>query len=219
MNDDNAIPAEPLDLIYTNSGFLPHVALHQKGPIFLQESSRADFWLFGVMLLLAVGALLLPWNQRGLLNLRVKHFVAIGCLWGGICGLLPYFIRNRYGQNVTIDPAKETIRIQQRGLTVPLPTATTKITLPMKDVTILWSEVLALQICYQGGVPHSGYQLNLIRKHDGTVERYCLLKHTFRAYVAHLATRYQRAFGFKIVDHSRGRQQTVAGYGSQARRT
>ena len=202
MRDDKAIPAKPLELNYSNTGFLPHVGLYRKGEVFVQESSRVHFWFLGVMSALAVGALFLPWNKPALLGLQVRHVVAIGCLWGGICGLAPYFIRNRYAQVVTIDPAQKTIRIQQRGLTLAMPMVAGNITIPEMDVLIPWSELLALQICYQGGAEYPGYQLNLVRKHDGDIERHCLLQHAIRAYVAGLAAKYQKAFGFRIVDHT-----------------
>ena len=208
MTSDSDIPLDPLELNYSSHGILPHVGLHEKGRVFVQESSHSFFWFSGVMLLLAVGALFLPLNQEAMLNLRLKHILAIGCLWGGICGFAPYFVRNKYAQNITIDPKRKTVRVQQRGIDIALPMVKEKLTLPKVDMTFSLSEVLALQICHQKHRRFAGYQLNLVVEHDGTIQRHCLLKHAARVYVTGLANKYRRAFSFRIVDHSRVSQQS-----------
>jgi len=177
-----------LDIRYTSIGFVPHVGLHRRGGLYYQESSYSHLWFLGAMLFAAVAVALLPWQTVALGGLKLKYWISAGCIWTGICGVAPYFLRNALGQTILIDPQNETLCIRKRGV----------------QQTIRWREVIALQICYQCGTKDSkfaGYQLNLVWKDtNGTVKRHCLLKHVIKRNVVALGNAYVYSFRFNMID-------------------
>ena len=202
MNAAHDIPHDALNLHYNNIGFLPHVGLHHRNGLFYQESSRSHFWLSGSMLVAALVISLLPWETRAIVG-KLKYWVAGGCVWGGICGVVPYFIRNAYGQVITINPKEKTLAIRSADYVGTVP----------------WDQILGLQVCQQkvqGNSELNGCQLNLVWVEDGgTVRRYCLLKHTSRAFVVRLGRRYESLFAFRFLDPSPESQPDRATNGSQ----
>ena len=201
----NDIPAEPLDVRDNTWGFLPNIGLHGKQGVFHQESSYSYFWFLGVMLAAAAVVFMLPWETRTALG-KLKYWVGGGLIWGGICALVPYFVRNVLGQTIVIDPRKETVLIRERG----------------SEQLIPWSEIVALQVCYQpspGRRIGPGYQLNIAwRDQSGEVHRHCLLKHVIKRFVVSLGKRYSSRFGFEIVDHSRNEPTQASRVRGDARR-
>ena len=179
---------------YTSSGFLPDVGLHRHGDLFHQESSYSHFWFVGFMLVAALVTALLPWHTMADVGGKLKYWIAGFFVFGGICGFVPYFIRNACGQNITIDAKNKTLCITSNDLIERL----------------FWQQIMGLQICRQkvaGNSEMNGYQLNLVWKDaDGTMRRHCLLKHAVRAFVYRLGRRYESLFGFALIDHTRGSQ-------------
>lgn len=205
MTNVPEIPRGALNLPYNDGGFLPHVGLHRRGELFYQESSYSHFWLLGVMLAAAIVILLLPWSTMAGVGGKLKYWIAGICVWGGICGFVPYFIRNAWGQNVTIDPKRQRLSITSNDFCGQ----------------ISWQQIVGLQICRQkirGESELNGYQLNLVwLEANGTVRRHCLLKHAIKGFVVRLGRRYETLFDFKLIDHTRAGETDSAANDSQAR--
>lgn len=168
-------------------GFLPAIGLHRRGGVFYQESSYAHFWFFGVMIVFAGVLAALPWDTDANLGGKLKYWLAGFCVWGGICGLAPFFVRNAFGQTIIIDPRAETVQIRKRKA----------------RQTIAWRDVIGLQVC-----PHQisedskidRYELSLVWKDSsGSVQEHCLMRHVLRRPVITLGERYESCFGFRFV--------------------
>src|SRR5688572_11648793 len=143
------IPHQPLALNYNNGGFVPHVGLHRRAHLFYQESSYSHFWLAGSMFLAAFAITLLPWHTLALGGVKLKYYVALIGIWGGICAGVPYFIRNKFGQTIIIDPKQKILSIRSEE----------------RHETIQWQDIIGLQICHEripGNSKMTGYQLNLV---------------------------------------------------------
>ena len=194
MESTAEIPCEALDIHYNSSGFLPDIGLHRRGDLFCQESSYSHFWLLGVMLAGAVVMALLPWHTRADVGGELKYWIAGIFVFGGICGVVPHFIRNACGQNVTIHPKNKTLCITSSDF----------------NGKLSWEQIMGLQLCRQrvlGNSEMNGYQLNLVwTDARGNVRRHCLLKHSIRGFVFRLGKRYESLFSFKLIDHTRGSQ-------------
>jgi hypothetical protein len=191
MISSDDIPREALDIRYSNRGSFEHVELHHRNGLYFQESSYSHFWFFGVMLAAAGVALLLPWETRAIVG-KLKHWVAGILVWGGICGFVPYFIRNACGQRINVDPHNMTLRIASSDF----------------SGIVSWQQIIGLQICHQkvpGDSRLSGFQLNLVwAEAGGAVRRHCLLKHSIMAFVVRLGKHYESLFAFPLIDHTRG---------------
>jgi hypothetical protein len=203
MNPTAEIPREALSVHHNSSGFLPQVGLHRRGDLFRQESSYSHFWLSGVLLACAVVLALLPWHTRANVGGELKYWVAGILVFGCVCSVVPYFIRNAWGQTITIDPKKQTLCITTDDFSRKL----------------TWEQVIGLQICRRK-VPRdsemNGYQLNLVwRDAEGAVRRHCLLQHSLRGFAVRLARRYESLFAFRLIDHTRKSQPDGAASGSQ----
>jgi len=184
------IPIEPLELNYTNRGFLPHIGLHEKQGVFYQESSYSAFWFMGVMFVIAIIVAVLPWETEGAFG-KLKYWVSGGSIWGGLCGLAPYLMRNILGQTVVADPQKKIVFIKQQK----------------SNQQFQWDNIIALQVCYQPAPDPrvgSGYQLNIVWKDElGKVHRHCLLKHAIKKLVVSLGEKYSFLFKVELVDQSK----------------
>jgi hypothetical protein len=101
MTCDVEIPREPLEISYSNEGFLPHVALHKRGELFFHESSYSAWWMFGILL------------GTGIISLFIYPIAFLFFLFGAVCSLAPFFIRNSFGHTIIIDPEKQTLRIHR----------------------------------------------------------------------------------------------------------
>ena len=159
----------------TNTGFLPHVGLHRRGGIFYQESSYSFFWFCGVMLAAAAVLAVLPWDVDANLGGKLKYWLAGLCVWGGICGLAGFFVRNAFLQTIIINPQNQTLCIKRR------------IKRRITKQTIAWSDVIGLEVCRQRTPEDSkddGYRLNWVWKDSsGNMHQHCLLGHAIRRYV------------------------------------
>jgi len=203
MKSTAEIPREALELRYNSSGFLPDIGLHRRGGLFYQESSYSHFWLLGALLVGAVVMALLPWHTRADVGGELKYWIAGIFAFGGICGVVPHFIRNARGHNITVDPKNQTLCIASGDFSGKLS----------------WQQIMGLQICRQkvrGDSEMNGYQLNLVwTDAGGTVRRHCLLKHAVGRFVFRLGRRYESLFGFTLIDHTRDSQPGGAANGSQ----
>jgi len=176
---------------HTYTGFVPPIGLHRRGGVFYQESSYSFLWFFGVMIALAIGLAASPLETDANPGGKLKYWLAGICVWGGICGLGAFFVRNAFGQTIIINPQNQTLCIKRR------------IKRRITNQTIAWSDVIELQVCEQR-IPEDpkddGYRLNLVWKDSsGSVHRHCLLGHAIRRYVVALGERYESSFGFRVL--------------------
>ena len=98
---------------HTYSGFLPPVGLHCRGGVFYQESSYSFFWFFGVMFAAATVLAVLPWDVPANPGGKLKYWLAGFCVWGGICGLAGFFVRNAFLQTIIINPQNQPDTVHQ----------------------------------------------------------------------------------------------------------
>lgn len=170
---------------------MPDVGVHLHGKKLVQETSRS-VW-FGVAFLFVLAAIaLVPISRFGLgVPYYVQVLAAIGLAWGAICLLFgaPYMERN-FGQRVTVDLEKETVTIVRRD----------RRTGRDMETVISTAAVVGLQVL-QAPSEEGGFQLNLVwRKTSGGIERINLTANTFRKYVLRIATAYQRALGWSLLE-------------------
>jgi hypothetical protein len=174
------------------------VGIHRKGGIYRQESSYAQFWIVGVMLVSAVIVWLLApgGGSEGTNLLRPMCHVFSGVfVICAVAGIVPFFIRNATGQTILIDPRGRTVRIHGTA----------------DEILVSWDDVVALQICYSpdpeshSDVNTSGFQLNLVWKDsDSTQRRHCLSMQQTRHFITRLAKRYVDICGFRLIEELRG---------------
>lgn len=153
---------------------------------------------------LALVACFIPWDARTFLNIPVRYFIAVGCIWGGICGLAPYYIRNRIGQRIVIDTEAQTVTIHQRDTSnvasrvLSNPASILSAEPPtMPARSIRFEDVLAVQIAGDGP-----FQANLVYRDGETIVRHNLVSHGAKSFAESIADAYCEAGGFKLLDHS-----------------
>jgi hypothetical protein len=172
-----------------SSGFLQPMGLHRRGGVFYQESSYSHLWFFGIMIAIALVIAVLPWDTEANIGGKVKYWLTGMCVWGAICGLAPYFVRNAFGQTIIIDPKEQTLRIKKRKT----------------NQTVAWRDIIGLQVSEQktpGNSKMDYYQLNLLWNDCGNVREHSLLRHTIRRCVVALGKRYESCFGFRFIPAS-----------------
>ena len=187
MNTESGIPSQPLDLRYNHMGFLPHVALHRHGHVYHQESSYSHWWFLGIMLLAAVIIWLSPWQPEMACGHDLKWWITGALVWSGICGVVPYWVRNAFGQTIIIDTQEHVLTIRQRN----------------EHLRMAWADIIGLQICYQENTSDpdlNGYQLILVWKDaQAHLQRSCLLKHSIKKFVVRLGKEYSDRFHFDLI--------------------
>ncbi len=204
MSAGNVVPTEPLNISHVSTGFLPSVALHRRDSEWHHESSFAHFWFFGAMCVTALGTCCVPWDARAVFEIPVRYFIAAGCVWGGVCGLTPYFIRNRIGQRLVIDTNTRVITIHRRDtsklvaeiLSNPVSILTAD-PLALPTQTICFSDVLGVQLSGEGP-----FQANLVYHQGNDVLRHNLINDGTKSFAESLAAAYSNAGGFELLDHS-----------------
>lgn len=187
------IPHGPIALGYSLGGFLPQVGLHRRGGVFYQESSYSHLWLAFPFLVSGVVIMFLPLGGYPKVVFAGFFFITAAC------GATPYFVRNRLGQTIIVNPGRRTVCIKQ----------------PAEERTISWSDIAALQLCRQETLqpsnreaPSRNYQVNLVwRCADGGYERHCLATHEIKRYSLALARRYESLLSVKLTDESSRSQQ------------
>jgi len=139
------------------------------------------------MICFAIVLAALPWDTEANPGGKLKYWLAGICVWGGVCGLAPFFVRNAFGQTIIIDPHEQTVRIK-KGKT---------------SQTIAWHDVIGLQVCPPQISEDSkidGYELSLVWKDSsGNVQEHCLMRHVLRRSVVALGERYESCFGFRFI--------------------
>ncbi len=186
MTCQTDVPHGPIELGYTLGGMLPQVGLHRRGQAFRQESS---YWHLGLAVPFFLGAIVVA-----ILPLAAyTRFIWAGLLFfTAACGTAPYFVRNRLGQTVVVDPRARTVCIRKA----------------LEEKTILWSDIVAPQLCRQDR-PSVAYQINLVWKSgDGSFERRCLAMHQVRRYTLSLARRYESLLSLRLSDESARSQRS-----------
>ena len=189
MKDHSQTASDALEISYSNRGFLPHVGLHTREGIYYQKSSYSQLLFFCVFITAAITVLFIPLDTRVSTG-KLKYVISGGLAWAAFCGGIPYFLRNRWGQIITINPLQKLLHIRNSQL----------------ECNIAWNQIIELQICHQSH-PNSprleGFQLNLAwRDKEGAIQRHCLLKHSIRGFVVKLAKRYETLFNFPLSDYT-----------------
>jgi hypothetical protein len=186
------IPHGPIALGYSLGGFLPQVGLHSRGGLFYQESSYSHLWLAVPFMVAGIIIIFLPLG--GYPKAVFAGFFSITA----ICGAAPYFVRNRLGQTIIVDPGRRTVCIKKSA----------------EERTISWSEIAALQLCRQEKLqpsnqegPSCNYQVNLVwRCAGGAYERHCLATHEVKRYILSLARRYESLLSVRLTDETNSSQ-------------
>src|SRR5437867_221694 len=192
MSRETDIPHGPMQLDYSLGGFFPQVGIRRRGRAFYQQSSHWHLWLSGLFVVPAIAFSLLP------LDGYTKWVWAGFFLVTAACGAAPYFVRNRLGQTIIVDPEKRTLCIKQ----------------PTNETTIARSDIVALQLCHQEKPP-KGYQLILVWKcAHGIFDRHCLATYEVRRYVLGLARKYESLLSLSLNDET-SRSQSGPANGSQ----
>ncbi len=185
MNRDAEIPHGPMPLGYSLGGFLPQVGIHRRGGVFCQESSRSHLWMAVPFLVAGLVVSFLA------LSPYPKWVFAGFLFFTGACGAAPYFVRNRFGQTIIVDPERRTLCIKKSA----------------EEKTVAWSDVVALQLCRQDR-PSRNYQVNLVWKSaHGAYERHCLATHEVKRYVLQLARCYEALLSLRLTDETNNSQE------------
>jgi hypothetical protein len=177
------IPNFPLQPKVISGSNFPDVALHARRGEFIQESSYSMPLFAGAMFAVALACCFIPWNEKGLIGIKVIYFIAAGIAWGGICTLGVYFVRNAVGQRIIVEPKPLRVIIMAPAIHRVIP----------------GSDLIGIQLCE--GADNS-YQTNLVyRNAKGEIARHCLYCHYSKSPCAKLAAQYQRRCGFEVMDH------------------
>lgn len=187
-----SVPSEALESQHISYGFLPFIALHRRGGVFVQESSYSLLGMAGLMFGLAVAACFIPWNLEPIFGrIRGEYLMVAVLVWTGAVCIATYVLRNFFGLTVTIDADRKTLRIK-RGEFVE---------------EVSWSEVVEFQVCEwrsPTATRRGGYQLILARRNSaGEVKRDLLWCDASKGMVTALARRYEELFQFRVVDYAR----------------
>lgn len=189
------IPTEPLPTSSMSSSLFPDVALHRRAGKFVHESSYSMPIFAAIMCGMAIGVCFIPWDERILLGRgpRVVEVIAGGIVWGAICVLGVFWLRNRFGQTITIEP-------DDNRLTIPSPD---------RHLVLNLDDVVGIQLCRcrLGHDPKSrsqqGFQMNLVYRTKGdNVDRHCVYSHVRKGPCLRLANQYQAACDFEVFDHT-----------------
>lgn len=187
-----------------NEGFAPFVGLHRRGSVYRQGSSYAHVYSAVIPLILAVIVHLQPWGNwpAPILNLAVRDLIALVFLWGGCCSLLVYYLRNKFGLLVLIDPDHRTLQMIIRKLSIEKG-ASMSIAKKEHVESIPWNRIVAVQLCHETAPNRENYQLNLVWQTPGAeIRRHCLATHGSKRFMTALGKRYESLFGFKLMDHT-----------------
>ncbi|MBK1791183.1 hypothetical protein [Persicirhabdus sediminis] len=186
MSEVHEIPHEPLAGPKPTNGLLPPIGFHHRDGNYYHESSYSHLWFFGVMVCIAVGVLMAPIEFKADSDI-LKYVIAGFFVWGGICTLIAYFIRNRFGQVIVINPFRKTLELRS----------------PRTNFKIDLGQIVELQMCYDES-PRAGYQLNLAwRDQQDEIQRHCLYMDTSKRLVSRLAKKYVEKLSFDFTDYSK----------------
>lgn len=158
MPNNIDIPTEPLVVNFTASGILPDVALHQRNGVWYHESSNSHLVIAAFMAILAMVVVMWPSPMpKGPFDLDLRYFIASGLLWAGFCGLISYYVRNRFGQYITLDPNKKMNSVQngtarRSGVSLIFDPIAERLSLPTPHEPILipFADVVAIQLAGSG---------------------------------------------------------------------
>ncbi len=200
------IPTEAIAVNITSNGILPDVALHERNGVWHHESSHSHLILAGTLTILAIVVAMWPFPlPRSFFDLDLRYFIVPGVLWGGFCGLLAYLIRNRFGQNITIDPNKKVITVRDgsarrsRVSRIFDPIAEWLVLPPPHDpIQIPFADVVAIQLVGSGP-----YQANLVYLANGELIRRNLYQHVLLHQIRRLGEQYAKIGPFDLVSSTR----------------
>ena len=156
------------------------------------------------MAILAIAAALWPMPMPESFGMDLRYFIAGILLWGGFCGLIPYFIRNRFGQYITFDSIEKMITVQRGSYRKSI---ANRILDPIAESFILQShqepirvpfaDVVAIQLAGSGP-----YQVNLVYRVNGELSRHNLYQHVSYQRLLKLAEQYRKIGPFDLVSSS-----------------
>lgn len=216
---DCEIPTTPLRVSVTSLGWMPDVALHRYRRNFIHESSYTSLVLSGVLFVVAAIFCVLPWNDLPIagIGLPMKYCLALIFLIGAICIGAAFFLRNRFGQRLIIDPLSRTVTLRKTRAEAVLHWLCGRVVVadrirhgkpvselernrqPEAEIVLDFSDIVGIQIC---GGPPAAYQVNLVfRTSTQALDRDCLANHPVKRFCTTLAQRYSNEFGFRIIDN------------------
>lgn len=184
-----SVPNEPLPIPYTSNGGLPDVALHFRGGLYHLESSYSHFVFLLAMIVLVVVSVMWPATIVTPQGIDIRYVFGLMFAWGGLCGLVPYFIRNRFGIYMTIDPRKGTIRIHKIGdrpspANIVFDAFMGFMLRPPSgpEVNMAFGDVIALQVIGDGP-----FQANLVYQSSDGIQRINLAQNSGKRRVKRIA--------------------------------
>lgn len=156
------------------------------------------------MAILAIIAVLWPTSTPKSFGMDLRYFIAGALLWGGFCGLIPYFVRNRFGQYITFDTIEKMITVQSGSSRKSIasrildPIAESFVLQPHQEaIRIPFADVVAIQLAGAGP-----YQANLVYRENGELRRHNLYQHSSYQRILKLVDRYSKIGPFDLVSSS-----------------
>ncbi len=196
------VPREALSISHTSTGLLPDTSLHYREGQYHLESSYSHFAFLAVMLVVGVVCVFWPITIVTPQGIDLRYVFAAMFVWGGLCGLIPYFIRNRFGIYVTIDPSVGLLRIHPKG---DRPSIANLVLDPIaemvlstssdKRVDIPFVDVIELQLVGDGP-----YQANIVYRTGNELHRFNLAQHSVKKRAKKLLNSIAHIGAFRIVE-------------------
>jgi len=196
------VPREALSISHTSTGLLPDTSLHYRKGQYHLESSYSHFAFLALMLVVGFVCVFWPVTIVTPQGIDLRYVFAAMFVWGGLCGLVPYFIRNRFGIYVTIDPSVGLLRIHPKG---DRPSIANLVLDPIaemvlstssdKRVDIPFVDVIELQLVGDGP-----YQANIVYRTGSELHRFNLAQHSVKKRAKKLLNSIAHAGAFGIVE-------------------
>jgi hypothetical protein len=196
------VPREALSISHTSTGLLPDTSLHYRKGQYHLESSHSYFAFLAVMLVVGGVCVFWPVTIVTPQGIDLRCLIAAMFVWGGLCGLIPYFIRNRFGIYVTIDPSVGLLRIHPKG---DRPSVANLVLDPIaemvlstssdKRVDIPFVDVIELQLVGDGP-----YQANIVYRTGNEIHRFNIAQHAVKKRAKKLLDSMARVGSFGIVE-------------------
>jgi energy-coupling factor transporter transmembrane protein EcfT len=188
-DDDSAdtrteIPADPLNFVSLEAGFLPSMGVHRNGTSFVISPSRSR-WVWAVA----------SWVIAGILVVVEVPFLPF--LWvlapplliGSIIGIfvMPSVAREFSRQaEMVADPDSEVVTVTRGDSGKKIP----------------FNRMVGFQLLPRSGRRQAG-QLNLVfRDEDGKIDRTCLMSHAIHFYLVRAARKLATLSNWPVFDHT-----------------
>ena len=196
------VPREALSISHTSTGLLMDTSLHYRKGQYHLESSYSHFAFLAVMLVVGGVCVFWPVTIVTPQGIDLRYVFAVMFVWGGLCGLIPYFLRNRFGIYVTIDPSVGLLRIHPKG---DRPSIANLVLDPIaemvlsassgKRIEIPFVDVIELQLVGDGP-----YQANIVYRTGDEIHRFNIAQHAAKKRVKKLLNSIARVGSFEVVE-------------------